>query len=142
MCRNPKHTKYSHYQRLKPSKCQLKLCVETVTPQVETNSQADPQPSKPKANTHPRSLTTDNMIKPTHSVNDSANELKRLSDSKGVKKRKSASPFKEKKRIMVEDKQEEKKVPKEANKNGEEETEEAEDNALQCSAVTNGKRSN
>lgn len=127
--RKAERTKLIQYQKLKPSKCQLKLPVETVTPQLEKESQAEPQPNKFQPSNSPKCSTPD-VAKPPHSVKLSPNTLKSLPNSKGVKKRKSVSPSKERKMTEREDKGKEKKVGEERKQKGKEGTEEAEGKPL------------
>ena len=132
-CRNPRHTKHKHYQKFKPSKCQMKLCVETITPHVEANGhQTEPQPLQCQPSQPPKVITQD-IKKPLHSIKISPN-------SKRMKKRKSRSPSKEKMKKSEKDKEEESKFQEEAIRSEKEGVEEVEDNPLECSTVMNGRK--
>ena len=141
ICRNPRRAKLNRYHELKPSKCQMKLCVETITPHVEVNSrQAEQEPNSFQPNNLPKASTPGTEKPPPHSIKISPDKLRRLSNSKRVKKRKSASPSKEKKMKTGEDKAEEAKFQEEADKSGKEDMKAVEGKPLQDSAVTNGKK--
>ena len=140
-CRNPRRVKLNHYHELKPSKCQMKLCVESITPHMETNShQAEQEPNSFQPNNLAKASTPGIEKPPPHSIKISPDKLRRLSNSKRVKRRKSTSPSKEKKMKTGEDKDEEVKFQEEANKSGKEDIKAIEGKPLQDSAVTNGKK--